>query len=249
VIPPLFLMTALPGQRVAPQPLRVMLNARFGLPAGEYEVEIAGSTVSDQVSGVIGLQVGREGNPILTWPMKLSPSEPWRQRFRLPIDAEFVGFRTARELERAIRVLRLRPLTIVNGSSRLKTASVLSAASFGPLMVFFHDPVAYTEPTGFWVRGRSRLRTTIAEGEEFAESIALNLHSGVRPNSVTLSTPRWSERMELVPGVTREVSVPSVPNERLVALTITTSSGFVPAEVQPGNQDRRLLGCWVAFAH
>ena len=250
VIPSLFLAKAVSGQRLAPQPLPVMLNARFRLPAGDYEVEIEGSDVAGQpMSGTVGLQVGREGNPLRTWALQLSPHETWRQRFSLPIDAEFVGFRAAPELERAIAALRLRPLSIVDGSLRLKTASVIATASFGSLTVFFHDAVAYSEPDGFWVRGRARLRTTIAEGDDSAESLAVQLHSGARSNRVTLSTPRWSERLELVPGVTRDVRVPSVPHARLVELTISTSNGFVPAEVQPGNRDRRLLGCWVAFAH
>ncbi len=250
VIPSMFVAKAVSGQRTAPQPLPVLLNARFRLPAGDYEVEIEGADVAGQpVGSTVGLQVGREGRPLRTWSIQLASRDTWRQRFSLPIDAEFVGFRAAPELERAIAALRLRPLSIVDGSLRLKTASVIAAAPFGPLTVFFHDAVAYSEPDGFWVRGRARLRATIAETGESAESLAVQVHSGARPNTVTLSTPRWSERLDLVPGVTREVRVPSVSHERLVSLTITTSSGFVPAEVQPGNRDRRLLGCWVAFAH
>jgi hypothetical protein len=227
-----------------------MLNARFRLPAGVYEVEIEGAdSLAQSVDGTLGLQVGREGNPLRTWPVRLGRNASWRQRFNLPIDAEFVGFRGSLELQPAVSALRLQPVAIVDQSLRLKTAPVIAAAPFGPLTVFFHDAVAYSEPDGFWVRGRARLRATVAEGEEAGESITVQLHSGARPNNVTLSTPRWSERLELVPGVTREVRVPSVPHERLLSLTITTSGGFVPAEVQPGNRDRRLLGCWVAFAH
>jgi hypothetical protein len=181
--------------------------------------------------------------------MRLAPNETWRQQFSLPLDAEFVGFRAARGVERSIQMLRLRPLTVVDRSLRPKTPPVIAAAPFGSLTVFFHDAVAYSEPDGFWVRGRARLRTTIADGAESNDATALQVHSGARPNTVTFSTPRWSERLELVPGVTREVRVPSVPHERLVSLTITTTSGFVPAELQPGNGDRRLLGCWITFGH
>jgi hypothetical protein len=63
-----------------------------------------------------------------------------------------------------------------------------------------------------------------------------------------LATPHWSQRVEVVPNVTRTVVVPSDRRESLLSLEITTSSGFVPAEVEPGNSDRRLLGCWIAFA-
>lgn len=246
VIPPLFLAKAISGQRFAPQPLPVMLNARFRLPAGDYEVEIEGSDVGQDVSGTLGLQVGREGHPLRTWSLQLASGQTWRQQFNLPIDAEFVGFRASPDIERATAALRLRPVAIVDGSVRLKTAAVISAAPFGSLTVFFHDAGAYSEPDGFWVRGRARLRATIADVDNSAESLAVQLHSGARPNHVTLSTPHWSERLDLTPGVTREVRM---PHARLVPLTITTSSGFVPAEIQPGSRDRRLLGCWVAFAH
>ena len=42
-LPPLFSLSAIPGQRRSRQPLRVALNARFRLPAGEYEVTVKGS--------------------------------------------------------------------------------------------------------------------------------------------------------------------------------------------------------------
>jgi hypothetical protein len=225
------------------------LNARFRLPAGAYQLEIDGANTETVLETALGLQVGREGKPVQTWSMRLAPNETWRQQFSLPLDAEFVGFRAARDVERSIQMLRLRPLTVVDRSLRPKTPPVIAAAPFGSLTVFFHDAVAYSEPDGFWVRGRARLRTTIADGAESNDATALQVHSGARPNTVTFSTPRWSERLELVPGVTREVRVPSVPHERLVSLTITTTSGFVPAELQPGNGDRRLLGCWITFGH
>jgi hypothetical protein len=252
-IPSMFVAKAVSGQRLAPQPLPVLLNARFRLPAGAYEVEIDGSNTEPVLDGSVGLQVGREGKPVQIWSMRLVPNGAWRQQFSLPIDAEFVGFRAPREVERGIQTLRLRPLTVVDRSLRLRTPPVIAAAPFGSLTVFFHDAVAYSEPDGFWVRGRARLRATIAAtiaaGAESDEMTALQVHSGARPNTVTFSTPRWSERLELVPGVTREVRVPSIPHERLLPLTITTTNGFVPAEIQPGNGDRRLLGCWVTFSH
>ncbi len=30
------------------------------------------------------------------------------------------------------------------------------------------------------------------------------------------------------------------------SLRVTTSDGFVPAEIEAGSRDRRLLGCWIA---
>jgi hypothetical protein len=63
---------------------------------------------------------------------------------------------------------------------------------------------------------------------------------------VTLSTGRWLQQLELVPGSTTRVSVPSKEGELFVPLAVTSASGFVPAEVE-GNSDRRLLGAWIEF--
>jgi hypothetical protein len=246
-IPPLFSLTAVPGERLAPQPARVLLNARFSLPAGEYEVELQQSPApTTPLSGAIGLQVGREGEPVESWPFAVSKSGAWRQRFRLPLDAGFVAFRAAPDVERAVTSLRLRPLQVVDHGRRLHTDPILASVSFGSTMVFFHDAVSYIEPGGFWARGRTRMRVTLAKTDR-SNSFTMNLHCGPRPNRVRLATPRWSERLDLLPGTTQTVVVPSAVHELLVPLEITTSSGFVPAEIEPANKDRRLLGCWITF--
>ena len=245
-IPPLFSLAAVPGQRLAPQPTRVLLNARFRLPAGEYEVELQPAP-NTPASGAIGLQIGREGEPVETWPFTPSTGSKWRQRFRLPLDAEFVAFRAAPGLERAVTSLRLRPLQVVDNGRRLHTDTIFASASFGSTSVFFHDAVSYIEPGGFWARGRTRMRVTLVRTDG-SNSFTMNLHCGARPNRVTLATPHWSERLDLVPNTTRTVVVPLPAHESLMPLEITTSSGFVPAEIEPANKDRRLLGCWIAFA-
>jgi hypothetical protein len=76
--------------------------------------------------------------------------------------------------------------------------------------------------------------------------VLLGIHSGARPNAVRLATPAWSQTLELVPGVTRRVTVPSNPGDRFIPLTVTATDGFVPAEVE-SSTDERLLGAWIAF--
>lgn len=246
-VPPLFSLTAVPGQRRAPQPTRVLLNARFGLPAGEYDVELRRSPASRTVAqGAVGLQIGREGGPVETWPVVMSSGDEWRQRFRLPLDAEFVAFRADPELERSTTLLRLRPVQVVDAGRRLRTDAIVAAASFGSTLVFFHDAVSYIEPGGFWARGRSKMRVTLAKPEA-PDSFALNLHCGARANQVTVLTPHGSWRLELAPNVARTLVLPA-NHQALMPLDIATASGFVPAEIEPGNPDRRVLGCWITFA-
>jgi hypothetical protein len=50
--------------------------------------------------------------------------------------------------------------------------------------------------------------------------------------------------MDLQPGATELVELP--PRSRgVITLSLETTKGFVPAEVDPASRDRRLLGVWV----
>jgi hypothetical protein len=244
----LFSLSAVPGQRRSRQPLRVVLNARFRLPAGEYELDIKGSDQTGTVpDSSLGLQIGREGRPIETWPLSLTPGAVSQRRFRVPLDAEFVGFRASRPIERTISELRLRALTIVDEDRRFESPVVRSSAAFGTARVFFHDGDSFPETEGLWVKGRTTARLTILKPNEGQTSVPLAIHSGGRENAAILQTPAWSERIELAPGITSKIAVPTTAGERFVSLSVTSAGGFVPAEVEQGSKDRRLLGVWIAF--
>jgi hypothetical protein len=112
--------------------------------------------------------------------------------------------------------------------------------------VFFHDGESYPEPGGFWVKGRSTALVTLQKANPSDGAITLALHGGPRPNAVTLSSARWSQQLELVPGLTAKVDVPSTDGEAFVPLHLTAASGFVPAQVER-SRDERLLGAWISF--
>jgi hypothetical protein len=246
-LPPLFTASAVPGKRTDPQPLRVVLNARFRLPAGEYVLDLKGSESAATVPHPsIALQIGREGRPLEAWPLALVPGQQVQHGFRLPLDAEFVGFRASRQVEEAIAELRVSPVSVVEVRRRFRAPTVLAAAAFPPARVFFHDGNAYPEREGFWAKGRETTRMTFQKANETDTGILLAVHSGARPNIVTLATSGWSQKLELVPGVTERVLVPTVEGQPFFQLTVTSSDGFVPAEIE-ASRDRRLLGAWVGF--
>ena len=246
-LPSLFAASAVQGERKDPQPIRVVLNARFRLPAGKYVLELRGSDKAASVPDAsMGLQIGREGRPIESWPLVLSPGGRTEREFEVPLDAEFVGFRALRQVEPGIAELRVSPREVVETRKRFPAGTVLSAAVFSPARIFFHDSHVYPEAEGFWVRGRSIARMTMLKVRESDSGILLAVHSGARPNVVTLSTPGWSEKLELVPEVTQRVTVPSKEGERFIPLTISSTDGFVPADIEQ-SRDRRLLGAWLAF--
>ncbi len=246
-LPPLFTASAVPGERTAPQPVRVLLNARFRLPAGKYAVDLTGSDAAGQIpNAMLALQIGREGRPIESWPLVLGRGERSRREFDVPLDAEFIGFRAARPVEQTIAELRLTPLDVVETRKRFQAGTVLSAAAFAPGRIFFHDSNAYPEAQGFWVKGRTAARMTLLKARESDPGVLLTIHGGARPNVVSLETQGWTQKLELVPGVTERVTVPSKEGDRFVRLTISSADGFVPAEVEQ-SRDERLLGAWIAF--
>ncbi len=246
-LPPLFRLSAGPDQRIERQPVRVVLNARFRLPAGKYVLDLKGSDSAGSLPDAsLALQVGREGRPLETWPLTLGRGQHAKREFDLPLDAEFVGFRAARAVEGAIAKLSVSPRDVVESRKRFPAGTVLSAAMFGPVRIFFHDSSSYPEGDGFWVKGRTTVRMTMLKVKEEDSGVLLAVHSGARANVVTLATPGWSKSLELVPGVTERVTIPSRQGERFIPLTITSANGFVPAEIQR-SRDRRLLGAWIAF--
>lgn len=248
-IPPLMTLRALPGLRRAPQPARVFLNARFSLPAGEYRIELEATDRASGLHGELGLQVGRLGPPMRRWTVGGSADEPWSATFELPLDANFVGFQASPELAESVGELRLQPLRVKDAGLRASAPPVLAAWRSGPFEVYFHDAGVWPEPAGFWTRGRSTARLSLARdgAEGRASSVTLEIHTGDSPNRVTFETPFWRDALDLPPRVVRNITVPWDAARAVLPLRITTTGGFVPADVEPGSRDRRLLGCWVTL--
>jgi hypothetical protein len=247
-IPRLMTLAAAPGERPGEQPVRVLLNARYALAAGEYEVAIGGVPGDQPVHGNVALQLGRLGSPVIEWDVTIPPGGTWRQRFSLPVDIEFVGFVTPPPLDHATS-LRITPISIVDSNRRQANVHglkfvVLGAVAFPTVSLFFHDEGVYPERTGIWVHGDATTLMTVAPARP-EQGITLRVHSGARSNIVTFSTTTWGERVELPPGSPREVHIPPPPKPGPFLLRVKTDNSFIPADVVPGSPDRRILGCWV----
>jgi len=238
-VPPLFSLEATEGLRRARQPVRLLFNARFALPAGEYAVALRPAAADRPLAGTLALQVGRIGHPVAGWPVERAA---WTARFVVPLDANFVGFRASDELERSAGRLHLLPQHIVDAHRRPRTPPVLAASAYGASTVYFHDEQAWPEPTGFWTRGGATGAVTIMLPAE--HTLVLKLHSATR-NHVAIRTPTWNASVDLEPSAVREVEVPAGRQPGIIPLRITSRSGFTPAAAQEGSTDERFLGCWV----
>ena len=244
-VPPMVQFLAMPGERRAPQPLRVLLNMRLALPTGTYRVTLE-PLAGQSLHGSVGLQVGRAGAPQQTWTVDAPAGASWSQTFSLDLDANFVGLRAAESFEASVGRVLITPVRIVDVNRRLHRPPVLATALFAGLPAYFHDPNADVEASGFWARARvTTAMTLVVNPTGQPRGVRLRLHSGEGTTVVRLATPAWSTRVSLTPGHLQPLLVPALDNQRLLPLEITPEAGFIPAQHGGAPGDRRLLGCWV----
>ena len=244
-VPPMVQFLATPGERRAPQPLRVLLNMRLALPTGTYSVVLE-PLAGQSLHGSVGLQVGRVGAPQQTWSVDAPAGASWTQTFSLDLDANFVGLRAAESFVASVGRVLITPVRIVDVNRRLHRPPVLATALFAGLPAYFHDPNADVEASGFWARARvTTAITLVVDPAGQPRGVRLRLHSGEGTTVVRLATPAWSTRVSLTPGHLQPLLVPALDNQRLLPLEITPEGGFIPAQHGGAPGDRRLLGCWV----
>ena len=232
-----------PAQRTDPQPIRVLHNGRFSLPAGTYNIDV---TFGDRVPSrptPFSMQVGRIGPPLQTWTLQPSPGGTWRTSLWLALDAGFVGFRGPLEMERAIASITITPTAVTDVGARPRVGEVLSAASYAGVMCYFHQEQMYPEPAGFWTVGR-QAAVTVAVPPGRTAPVVLRIHSGAQANHATISTFGWRRHYALVPGQAADVELPVVAGG-VIPLTISTDSTFSPRAIDPASTDARFLGIWV----
>ncbi|MGH9889719.1 MAG: hypothetical protein ACREBE_29595, partial [bacterium] len=239
-------LVARPGLRRAPQPIDLLWNARFALPAGEYRVRLTRNGASANADTTLALQIGRTGPPLELWDVA---GAVWEHRFVLPIDAVLVGFRARQNLEKGDGELRLTPTHVVDEGRRIARPPLIGARRYGGVAVYFHDDLVFAETTGYWTRGRTTAQVTYAKSADSSPAIDVVVRCGPVANRVTLSMPGWEEQLAIGPGEARHVAIPTrvLPDigVRLAPLEISVRQGFVPADVDRAATDRRFLGCWI----
>jgi hypothetical protein len=240
-----------PQQRTDRQPLRVIHNGRFSLPAGTYTIEVVFNDRVPKQGGSLALQVGRVGPPLESWTMQPQPGQPWRTTLWLPVSANFVGLRGSADMESGIDAITITPTSVVDAGARPIVPAVVAAAKFNahrvgavPVSVYFHDERMYPEPSGFWMPGRRTAQITIAVEPGHTGPVVLRIHSGAKANTATFTTFDWRRDYALVPGQAVEVELPMV-NGSVIPLTVSVDDGFYPKEVDPMSTDLRFLGIWV----
>lgn len=241
---PYLAVKLLPGVRTDRTPVRLIHNGRFSLPAGTYSVAVTFGAQSSPGPLPLSVQAGRAGRPLHTWQVDPRSGDVFRAELTLPVDLNFIGLRGPAELERAIDQVVITPIRVVDAHARPVAPDVLQATRYPAGDAFFHDENAHPEPNGFWVLGGRTVRLTIAPPAGAARPVVLGMHSGGQANTVRMTASGWSWQADLVPGRGAEVELPPAVSG-VVPLTIETTTGFRPKDLNPASPDSRLLGIWV----
>ncbi len=223
------------------------LTPAFDLPAGQYDLLVWFSE-SQRVEGEVFLSYDRTNGTVLTTDgRRMNPSV---SRFELPVDltALRVGATTA-ELAERISGVAVVPRAVASADT---TRDVGRIWSLKPLdtetggFLFFLDLFTYVEPENSWVQGGRASEWLVAPGD--AETVRLTVRNGGVANRIQVTAGSSSETLELEAWEARDVLVPLGDDDRLVPVRLAPDTGFVPAEVDPGSTDRRMLGCTVSVS-
>jgi hypothetical protein len=232
-----------PGTRSDPQPIRVLHNGRFSLPAGEYAVEV--EWIGSRTGETLGLQIGRTGDAWRTWRVNPEPGGQWTAAFTAPMDMSFVGLRGTPELEQVIGRIAVIPRSVVDATRRPRLPTVLGASDSGDASLFYHDENVFPEERGFWVRGGHRRAQVSVHRSDMEGPLRLRVHSGVIANRLEVSMSGWSTTVALRPQSPEQIEIPATGRRSLVTLTFSAADGFVPMEIDGASRDARRLGAWV----
>jgi hypothetical protein len=220
----------------------LLFGRRLSLPAGRYALDVVFPTpVETPIDGALAVRVGRVGPPYERWPISVTPPGSWGRGLTLPVDVGFVGIEASPDVVAAGPQIRLTPQAIVPLSQRPAVPAVLGAGRYGDTLIFVHGDDAWPEPDGVWVRGRATAALTVIQGE--TRPLTLRVRAGARAVDVSVRAGDQVQRMSLPPGQHTDMTFPA--GELVRQLDVTSSDGFVPAEVEAGSRDRRVLGVWL----
>jgi len=188
----------------------------------------------DRTAGTVASGNGRTMNPAVI-------------PFELPVGLSALRIAaTSAPLAEMVSGVAIAPRQLISRDERLDPGRIRAVKPVGQRLgayLLFMDENTFVEPELNWVRGGHATRVLVSTGDATALRVIVR-NGGVANRIVTSAGDRY-ETYDLDAWETRELSVAVVPGEGVVPVTVTPERGFVPAEVEPGSNDTRVLGCTV----
>jgi hypothetical protein len=229
-----------PGTVVDPS----RLGQAFELPPGRYDLlvwfteqQVGDGHVFvsyDLTGGEIARAHGRATNPAVV-PLDLP----------IGLTALTVGA-TSVELANRVSGVAVVPRGLVPQRQRRDAGRVRAVKPVGERLgayLFFMDLNTFVEPDINWVQGDHVSELLVSTAG--ADRMRVVIRNGGADNRIAVTVEDRTELFELAAWETRELALPVPPGDGLIPISIHPQGGFVPADVEPGSTDTRLLGCTV----
>jgi hypothetical protein len=207
-------------------------------PAGTYIVE----AVLDGNPGRLNAGLDREPGPLWSWDLT-GTRGPWRQSIVLPVPSLALKIEADAAGRRAVSALSIRAERVVSGPARFDGLEARRVGRYGPAMVFLVDGSAYMEKVGAWVAGRNEAGFVIVP--DAGSMVRLLLRNFAVDNVVTIDSAGSQQEYPMKPRDERTVEVPVDGRTGAAIVRVKSAAGARPSDLEPGNLDLRLLGCWV----
>ena len=166
-----------------------------------------------------------------------------RQTLTLGNDARALRFDADPATRAALRDVTIHADRRLAAHELVSERAALSAARYGRATVFLLDGTAFLESGGSWIAGGSSAEFAILRDP--GASIQLFVRNSAVDNIVVLEAAAWREEFALKAREERSFDVPVAANAPGVVLRVRSAKGVRPADTDPGNHDRRMLGCWI----
>jgi hypothetical protein len=210
------------------------------LPAGTYRVQASGP-----VTGTVSVWAGRSPSPIYRVAVRSAPANTVTA-FSLPVDTRSLVVEAEGPPPEPKRRLFLQPLTVTGAEARLAEGPAWQSGRFGVTTAYALDHRAWFETAGIWVSGSSDT-TLVLQPDVGIQRLPVLVRNGAVSNECGLEMDARREALRMNPGEVRRVDLSAMTGGRPIVLRLHSSSGFRPRDIDPGSQDSRWLGCWIAF--
>jgi hypothetical protein len=181
--------------------------------------------------------------PLWKWTVPSGFRGPWRQSIALPVRAFQLRIDGDAASRRAIGELEVHAERVADSAARVTPDEAGHAARYGPALAFLLKGSAFLEPGGAWVAGRKF--ATFAIVPDSGAAVHLFLRNFAVDNTVTVDADGSRQQLSLKPREERTMDLSLPPGRSGVVVRITSAAGAKPSDLEPGNLDQRVLGCWV----
>ncbi len=181
--------------------------------------------------------------PILELDLAALNGPDVQREFRLPVTPRGLVIDADAAARKILEHAWLQPLSTRPSTDPLADIVPERSVRSGPGLLFLVGGSAFVEPGGAWIQGGGQAEFVLAPDTD--GPVRLLLRNAPVVDDVRLQSGEWRLDLHLAPGETREVEVPRPSGALGAQVSISTSSGFHPYQVDPHSTDHRLLGCWI----